>query len=309
MRLHPNARLTPIAREAVVRRVLSGESHRRVAGAVGVSHATIGKWVARHRAEGRQGLQDRSSTPHRRPHKTAAGVERKIEKLRRTRRLTGRAIARLLKMAASTVSAVLRRLGLGRLKSLDPKEPVLRYEWPRPGDLIHIDIKPLNRFARPGHRVEGRGKRPVSKGAGWEYVHVCVDDHSRVAYAEILPDQTGLSCAAFLRRAVRWLARRGVTVKRVMTDNAKAYTVSAAWREALIELKIKRHILTRFYRPQTNGKAERFIKTLKYEWAYGRTYRSSAARAKALPVWLRDYNQKRPHGSLGDKPPATRLKA
>lgn len=309
MRLHPNARLTPIAREAVVRRVRAGESRRRVAEGVGVSHATIGKWVSRYRAEGQGGLQDRSSAPHRRPRKTKAPIERRIEKLRRKRHLTGRAIARILKMALSTVSAVLRRLGLGRLRDLEPKRPALRYEWPHPGDLIHIDIKPLNRFVRPGHRVEGRGKRPRSKGAGWEYVHVCVDDHSRLAYAEILCDQKGMTCAAFLRRAVQWLAKRGVGVKRVMTDNARAYTMAWAWREALEDLGIRRHITTRFYRPQTNGKAERFIKTLIYEWAYGRSYRSSEQRAQALPTWLKHYNQQRPHGGIGYEPPVSRIRA
>jgi len=277
-----------------------------VAGAVGVSHATVGKWVVRYRAEGEAGLQDRSSAPRRIPHKTSSRLERRIERLRRKRR-TGQAIADALSMAVSTVSAVLRRLGLGRLKALEPKRPAHRYEWPRPGDLVHIDVKPLNRFVRPGHRIEGRGRRPRSRGAGWEYVHVCVDDHSRVAYVEILPNQKGETCAGFLRRAARWLARRGVTIRRVMTDNAKAYTDSWAWRDAKAELGIDRHIRTRFYRPQTNGKAERFIKTLLHEWAYGRSYRSSSQRARALPSWVADYNQRRPHGSLGGEPPVSRL--
>jgi len=308
VRLHRNARLTPIAREAAVLRVLGGESRRRVAGAVGASHATIGKWVRRYQGEGQQGLQDRSSAPHRRPRKTRAPIERRIEKLRRRRRLTGRAIARILKMAVSTVSAVLRRLGLGRLKHLEPKKPALRYEWPHAGDLIHIDVKPLSRFVRPGHRIEGRGKRPRSEGAGWEYVHVCVDDHSRVAYAEIFPDQKGPTCARFLRRAVRWLGRRGVPVRRVMTDNAKAYTDAFVWREAVEDLGIQKHLTTRYYRPQTNGKAERFIKTLIYEWAYGRKYQSSSHRARALPSWLKHYNQERPHGGIGYEPPVSRIR-
>ena len=308
MKLHGNARLTPLAREEVVRRVLEeGESHRGVAEAVGVSHATVGKWVARYEAEGTAGLQDRSSAPAHCPHRTPARLERRVERWRR-RRLTGRRIAERLGMARSTVSAVLRRQGLGRLRNLDPKEPVHRYEWPCPGDLLHVDIKPLNRFVRPGHRAEGRGQRPTSKGAGWEYVHVCVDDHSRVAFTEIHEDQTGETCAGFLRRAVAWLNKRKVRVKRVMTDNAKAYTVSRAWREAVEDLGIGRHLTTRPYRPQTNGKAERFIQTLKREWAYGKTYRSSAARAKALPRWTDEYNRRRPHGSLGDQPPETRLR-
>jgi len=308
VKLHGNARLTPIAREAAVRRVLAGESCRGVAGAVGVSHATVAKWLIRYREEGQSGLQDRSSAPQRCPHRTPAPIVGRIEHLRR-KRLTGRAIAEQLRLALSTVSAILRRLGLGRLRALEPRRPAVRYEWPRPGDLVHVDIKPLSRFVRPGHRVEGRGRRPRSRGAGWEYVHVCIDDHSRAAYAEILPDQKGEACGAFLRRALRWFARRGVTVRRVMTDNARAYTHSWAWRDALADHRIQRHILTRFYRPQTNGKAERFIKTLLHEWAYGRAYRSSAQRAAALPNWLTHYNRKRPHGSIGHEPPVTRLRA
>ena len=307
MKLHGNARLTPIAREAVARRVLGGESCRGVAGAAGVSHATVAKWVARYRTAARAGMEDRSSAPRRCPHRTPVALVGRIEELRR-RRLTGKAIARSVRMALSTVSAVLRRLGLGRLTSLEPKEPVMRYEWPRAGDLVHVDVKPLGRFVRPGHRVEGRGRRPRSEGAGWEYLHVCIDDHSRVAYGEILADQKGESCGGFLRRALRWFARRGVIVRRVMTDNARAYTHSWAWRDALADHRIRRHILTRFYRPQTNGKAERFIKTLLHEWAYGCSYSNSDQRARALPAWLLHYNRVRPHGSLGDEPPVTRLR-
>lgn len=309
MKLHPNARTTPHTRLVLVERIRAGASLRAAAEAVGVSRSTAHKWWRRYRAEGRAGLQDRSSAPIRQPRRTHPRRVERIERLRRTL-LTGRAIARQLGMPVSTVSRILRGLGLGRLRALRPKEPVHRYEWPKPGDLIHVDIKPLGRFYRPGHRVTGRQKGYVrSRGARWEYAHVCVDDHSRLAYVEILPTQTAADCAAFLRRAVRWFARRGVRVKRVMTDNAKSYTVSHAWRDALHDLAISRHITTRPYRPQTNGKAERFIQTLIREWAYGRRYRSSTERARRLPAWVRSYNYARPHGSLGDQPPISRLAA
>lgn len=305
MSQHPNARTNPFSRELLVRRIQQERwTVRAAAGAVGVSRGTAYKWLARYRAEGRAGLEDRSSAPRRIPHKTSSRLTRRIETLRR-RRLTGRAIAEQLRLALSTVSAVLRRLGLGRLKALEPKQPSLRYEWPKPGDLIHVDTKPLGRFARPGHRVHGR-RQIRTRGLGYEYVHVCVDDHSRLAYVEILPEQTGEACAAFLDRALRWLARRGIRVRRVMTDNAKAYGAHV-WRDVLRHHGVQRQIYTRPYRPQTNGKAERFIKTMLHEWAYGRSYRSSTQRAKALPAWLSYYNRQRPHGSLGNAPPVSRI--
>lgn len=305
---HPNARTNPFSRQLLVQRIQEGWTVRAAAGAVGVSRGTAYKWLKRYREEGPQGLQDRRSTPRSIPHRTSAQLVRRVEELRR-RFLTGRRIAEQLGMARSTVSAVLRRLGLGRLRALRPKEPVLRYEWPKPGDLVHVDIKPLGRFDRPGHRIHGRGKTPRSKGAGWDFVHVCVDDYSRVAYTEVLEAQTGEACAAFFQRALRWFAQRGVRIRRVMTDNAKAYTVGHAWREVLRRHRIRRHITTRPYRPQTNGKAERFIKTLLHEWAYGRCYRNARQRTKALRPYLRHYNQARPHGSLGERPPVSRLRA
>lgn len=302
---HPNARTNPFSRELLVHRIQQESwTVRAAAEAAGVSRSTAYKWLARYRAEGRRGLEDRRSAPQRIPHKTSSRLTRRIEQLRR-RRLTGRAIAEQLRLALSTVSAVLRRLGLGRLKSLEPKQPALRYEWPRPGDLIHVDTKPLGRFSRPGHRVHGR-RQVRTRGLGYEYVHVCVDDHSRLAYVEILPKQDGEACAAFLHRALRWLARRGVRVRRVMTDNAKAYGAHV-WRDVLRHHGVKRQIYTQPYRPQTNGKAERFIKTMLHEWAYGRSYRSSNQRAKALPAWLSYYNRQRPHGSLGHAPPVSRI--
>lgn len=306
MKLHANARTTPKSRLSLVRRIERGEPIRSAAEAVGVSRATAYKWLHRYQEEGRAGLQDRSSAPHRQPLKTPDRVVRQIEPLRR-KRLTGRAIAERTGVPKSTVSMILRRLGMGRLRDLEPRRPALRYEWPRPGDLLHVDIKPLSRFERPGHRTRRRGELPRSRGAGYDYVHVCVDDHSRVAYVEVLPAQTGEGCAGFLDRAIRWLKRRGVRPRRVMTDNAKAYTVSHAWRDALQRHRIRRHLTTDPYRPQTNGKAERFIKTLLHEWAYGREYPSSERRNRLLPSWVRHYNQARPHGSLGHAPPASRL--
>jgi transposase len=291
---------------ALVERIRSGEPIRAAAEAVGVSRSTAYKWLARYEDEGEPGLQDRSSAPRSIPHRTPARVVRRIETMRR-RRLTGRAIADQLNLARSTVSAVLRRLGLGRLRALEPRRPAVRYEWPLPGDLIHIDVKKLGRFRRPGHRVQRRGQG-CSKGAGYEYVHVCIDDHSRVAYAEIQARDDGPAAEGFLRRAVAWLRRRKVRVRRVMTDNALVYTKSNAWNAALNDLGISRHITTRPYRPQTNGKAERFIKTLLHEWAYGRTYRNSLQRAAAFAPWLKRYNHIRPHGGIGDATPITRIR-
>jgi len=248
-----------------------------------------------------------SSAPHRIPHRTSNRICAGIKRLR-LKRLAALQIAKILGVARSTVSAVLVRLGLNRLRALEPRKPVNSYERARPGELIHLDIKKLGRFQAIGKRFLPRWSATRTRGAGWDFIHVCVDDHSRVAYAEILPDQKGESCAGFLRRAVAWLQRRGVKVRRIMTDNAKAYTASWAWRDALQDLKIKRHITTRYYRPQTNGKAERFIQTLLREWAYARPYRSSNQRAKALPKWLRFYNEQRPHCALRDLTPRSRLR-
>jgi transposase InsO family protein len=231
-----------------------------------------------------------------------------IERLRRLR-MTSTAIAAKLGMAVSTVGAVLRRIGLHRLSRLEPLEPPNRYCRRHPGELIHIDIKKLGRFRRPGHRVTGRAAPNSTKqmGAGWECCHVAVDDTSRVAYVEILPDQTAKTCVAFLERALVWFADRGVTVQRVMTDNGSGYR-SKLHARAIVRLGIK-HIFTRPYRPRTNGKAERFIQTLQREWAYAVVYRTSEHRARALKPWLDFYNHQRPHGALGHQAPATRLPA
>ena len=305
MNLHPSARTTPYSRKLLIDRILAGEPVRTAAAAQGVSRSTAYKWLRRWREEGADGLRDRSSAPKRIPHRTPVSVVRKIEKLRR-KRWTGRAIALKLGLVRSTVSAWLRRLGLGLLRALTPPSVVRRYERDRPGELLHLDVKKLGRFDSPGHRVTGvRGKRNRSRGAGWEFVHVCIDDHSRVAYVEILKNERGVTAAAFLRRAASWFRRRGVSVTGALTDNGSCY-ISKLFARTCAELGVK-HSRTRPYRPQTNGKAERFIQTLLREWAYAKTYRSSSRRQKALPAFLAFYNQERPHGSLGYEPPVSRI--
>lgn len=223
--------------------------------------------------------------------------------LRRTR-MTGPLIARRLKLPRSTVGRVLKTNGLGRLKYLEPPEPPHRYEKRHPGELVHLDVKKLGRFNSVGHRVTGV-RNHAGRGMGWEFVHVCIDDFSRLAYVEILPDEKGVTSAAFLRRAVAWLANQGIRVRRVMTDNGSGY-VAKDFAVALAALRAK-HIRTRPYTPRTNGKAERFIQTMLREWAYARPYAHSAYRRQALPAWLRRYNERRPHGGIGGVPPFTRL--
>ena len=313
MKLHRNARTCPKSRKLLVERILEQNwSLTDAAAAAGVSERTAGKWVARFKAEGEQGLFDRSSAPKRIPHRTPAERIESIKALRRLR-MTAAEIAEALAMALSTVSAWLKRVGLGKRSRLEPPEPPNRYERRHPGELVHVDIKKLGRILKPGHRVTGskrgqakthRDGKPVSL-AGWEFVHVCVDDHSRVAYAEVLSDETAKSAIAFLRRAVAWFAERGIAVERVMTDNGSSY-VSHAHAAACKELAL-RHLRTRPYRPRTNGKAERFIQTLLREWAYGRIYWTSAERTAQLQPWLLHYNFRRPHGALGHQAPATRL--
>jgi transposase InsO family protein len=307
VKLHGNARTTPFSRKLLVDRIESGDSIRAAAEAVGVSRSTAYKWLRRWRAEGPAGLQDRSSAPHHIPHKTPPRLLRRIEALRR-KRWTGRAIAVRLGLARSTVSGWLRRMGLGLLRALTPPRVVRRYEKQRPGELLHLDVKKLGRFRRPGHRVLSRGPGThAGGGMGWDFVHVCIDDHSRLGYVEVLDDEKGATAAGFLRRAVSWLARRKVRVERVMTDNGACYR-SHFFRDELRQAQA-RHIWTRPYRPETNGKAERFIQTLMREWAYAKRYRSSTDRNKALTPWLSYYNRERPHGSLGYEPPVARLRA
>ena len=270
----------------------------------GVSARTASKWRARWRSEGEAGLLDRSSAPRRVPQRTPADRVRVIELLRRLR-MTAAEIAEVLGMALSTVSAILKRIGLGKRSRLEPLEPPNRYECARPGELLHIDVKKLARFSRPGHRILGRGRGRFETAAGYEYLHVCVDDYSRVAYAELLPDERARSAIAFLRRALGFFSARGVTCERILTDNGSAY-LSRAYGLASLAFGL-RHTRTRPRRPRTNGKAERFIQTMLTEWAYARLYATSDERANTLPLWLNHYNYRRPHGSLSHRAPDTRL--
>jgi len=302
MNVHHNARLTPLGREVMIERIEHGWPVARAAKAAGVSARTGYRWLARHRRGER--LCDRSSAPRRCPHRLPAARVAEIERLRR-QRMTGPAIARMLGMARSTVGLVLRRLGLGKLKALDPKAPVIRYERASPGEMIHLDIKKLGRFHVAGHRATGDRQAGRSKHAGWDFLHVCVDDASRLAYTELLPSEGQDDTTAFLERALAWLGRHGVCVERVMTDNGSAYRskrFAAALRQAGA-----RHVRTRPYTPRTNGKAERFIQTSLREWAYGRPYASSEERAQAIQPWTNAYNLKRPHSAIAGLTPWQRL--
>jgi transposase InsO family protein len=308
VKLHGNAKLTPVQRRLLCERIdEDGWTVTDAADAAGISERRGYVWLARWRA-GDRVLADRSSAPARIPNRTPARRVAMIERLRRLR-MTSTEIAAKLGMAVSTVGAVLKRIGLHRLSRLEPPEPPNRYCRRHPGELIHIDIKRLSRFDRPGHRMTGRGqagKRPTVS-MGFEYCHVAVDDTSRAAYVEILPNQTAKTCIGFLERAIAWFAALGVTVQRIMTDNGPGYR-SKLHARTIKRLKIK-HLFTRPYRPRTNGKAERFIQTLLRKWAYFVVYPTSAHRAQALGPWLHFYNHQRPHGSLGHQAPATRLPA
>jgi transposase InsO family protein len=304
MNIHKNARLTPHGRELIVRQIESGQTPEAAARAAGVCPRTARKWLARFKAEGLAGLQDRSSRPHRLYRPTRAASVEKVEALRR-QRFTGKQIAAEVGVSPATVSRILKRLGLNRIQALEPAEPVRRYEREHPGELIHIDIKKLGRFDRIGHRITGDRRQGVSRGIGWEFVHVCIDDASRIAFSQILPDERKESAVAFLKAAIAYYASLGVTVARVMTDNGSCYR-SKAFRDACRDLGL-RHIRTRPYTPKTNGKAERFIQTALREWAYAQAYPDSERRAAELPIWLHRYNWHRPHGSLKSKPPISRL--
>jgi transposase InsO family protein len=304
MNLHKNARLTPQGRLLLVERI-TGQGWRvpQAAQAGGLSTSRAYHWLARYRRGGAAALVDRSSAPQRCTNRTSAERVAEIERLRR-QRLSGPAIARQLAMPVSTVGKVLRRLGLGRLTALEPKPPVVRYQRERPGELIHIDVKKLGRIEAVGHRITGN-PRDTCRGAGWEYVHVCIDDASRLAYSEVLPDERKQTAVSFLEHALARFAGHGVTVERVMTDNGSAYR-SHHWRQACTTLGL-RHLRTKPYTPRTNGKAERFIQTSLREWAYRQAYPSSQARQEALAEWLGHYNTVRPHTALANRPPLTRL--
>lgn len=308
MNSHKNARLGFTGRVQLVHRVVVDRwTAPRVAQASGVSVRTVWKWVRRFRREGRSGLRDRSSRPARSPHQVRPALERRIAQLR-ARRLSGPQIADRLGLPLSTVGDVLRRLGLGRLPSLEPRPPVIRYQRERPGELLHIDTKRLGRIhpGIVGHRITGdRATRGPRQRTGWEYLHIAIDDASRIAYAELLPDEGAASAVQFLQHAVAWYAGLGVTIEAVMTDNAFTYT-QRTYAGITIQLGL-RHLRTRPYTPRTNGKAERFIQTALREWAYVKAYRSSRQRAGALAAFLTTYNTTRPHTAHGRRPPITRL--
>jgi len=308
MNLHGRAELSLNARRRLAARVVEqGWTLGEAAAAAEVSVRTAGKWARRYRAEGDAGLFDRSSAPRRQAFETCPERVEAIAVLRRVR-MTGAEIAECLSMACSTVQGILARIGLGKLSRLEPPEPPNRYERARPGDLIHIDVKKLGRIGArgAGHRATGtRGPGQRSRGAGWEYVHVCVDDATRLAYVEVLADEQATSCIAFLRRAVRFYAAHGIEVEQLMTDNGPGYR-STLHTIACRMLGI-RHLRTRPYRPRTNGKAERFIRTMLGGWAYGAIYGSSRERQSALDGWLHFYNHQRKHGPLSHQPPISRL--
>jgi transposase InsO family protein len=272
------------------------------ADAFGVSTRTVQRWLCRYDAG--EPMTDKSSAPGKVPGRTPARVEAHIERLRRLR-WTSTRIAGTLGLPTSTVCAVLKRLGLNRLSKLEPPEPPNRYCRRHAGELVHVDVKKLGRFTRPGHRVKGRGPGRSNRGAGWEAVHVCVDDATRLAYVEVLPNEQAITTVGFLERAIAWFAERGVTVRQVMSDNGSPYK-SNLWAQTCADRGIE-HLRTRPYRPRTNGKAERFIQTMLREWAYAATYRSSNQRTKALGPWIEYYNCQRPHGSLGKNTPISRL--
>ncbi|MBX3146319.1 MAG: IS481 family transposase [Gemmatimonadales bacterium] len=305
MNQHKLARLTPRGRQQMVDRVADGEPVAEVARQLRLSTVTVWRWWRRYQAEGAAGLQDRSSRPQRSPRATPRWRRRQIAR----RRAAGRSsleIAAELQLPVSTVVQVQRRLGWRRLPPREPPPPIRRYERRVPGALVHLDIKKLGRIGRVGHRIHGDRRQRV-RGIGWEYLHVAIDDATRLAYAALLPDETAASTTAFLQAAVTWFARQGVRWRALMTDNGGGYR-SRVFQAARRQLRI-RHVWTRPYTPRTNGKAERFIRTTLAGWAYAAAYRTSAVRATFLPQWLRYYNQERPHTALRFQTPQQRLAA
>lgn len=306
MNLHSGARTCPASRALLVGRVReSGWTVRRAAEAAGISRRTAHKWLGRYTAEDSASLADRSSRPRRIPGRTPVEWREMILLLRRTK-MTGPQIARALKRPRATVARVLKRAGLERLKKLEVREPENRYQHRRPGDLLHLDVKKLGRISGVvGHRIHG-DRRTRRRGAGWDYVHVAIDDRTRIAYAEVLRDETAETTALFLRRALAWYRTLGIRVRRILTDNGSGY-LARRFAHEVEHLRVVHH-RTRPYRPRTNGKAERFIQTLLREWAYPVAYLTSEARARVLSGWLRHYNRRRPHGSLDGLPPFSRLR-
>ena len=303
MDYHQNARTTVYSREQMARMVLErGLTRKAAAAAFRVSEKTAGKWVRRFQELGRDGLRDRSSRPHRSPRRTLSPLLERVLALRQLRH-NGLRIALAVCLSRATVSRILRRAGLNRLRSLDPPPPVVRYKHKHPGDLIHFDIKRLARIVKPGHRIHGDHSRET-RGAGWEYLHIAIDDYSRISLAAILSDQTHQSAIRFFLMARAFYARFGFSIRRVLTDNGSCYR-HWIFRKTLHDQHVK-HRFTRIYTPRTNGKAERFIQTAIREWAYARSYQNSAERENQLDPWLHDYNFHRPHASLKLNTPASR---
>ena len=305
MDIHKNARTTPHSRMLMIERLRSGWTVAEVADAQGVDPGTVRKWRRRFAAEGEAGLADRSSRPHHSPDRLGEQEEAAILALRRDR-LSGPAIARRLARPVSTIGVVLRRHGLGRLSALDPRPPVTRYEREQPGELIHIDIKKLGRINGVGHRITGnRSGQSNGRGIGWEYLHVAVDDRSRLAFTQLLPSERKEDATAFLNSSLAWFRGLGITAERVMTDNGAAYK-SRDFAAACASNNVV-HKRTKPYTPKTNGKAERFIQSSIREWAYAQPFNSSAERHAAMAPWLHDYNTARPHSALKGKPPISRI--
>jgi transposase InsO family protein len=303
MDIHKNARLTPLLREELARKVLSaGATLNSAAAEFKVSTRTAAKWTARYRAEGAAGLRDRSSRPHRLHRPTSPHLLLQVEQLRRLR-WTGARISQTTGLSPATICRILKRLKLNRIRHLEPASPIIRYEHEAPGDLLHLDIKKLGRIGCVGHRIHGDRKRNA-RHVGWEYVHVAIDDHSRIAFSQVLPNEKGLSAAAFLQAALQFYSQLGIPIRRLLTDNGPCYQ-SRILRQLCQQHGI-RHLRTKPYTPRTNGKAERFIQTALREWAYARAYEHSDQRIQHLPRWLHDYNWHRPHASLKGAPPITR---
>ena len=303
MDYHHHARLTIFSREELAKSVVEGRlSLREAAAERGLSRQSASKWVKRFREGGRAALPDRSSRPHRSPRSVDPELVERVERLRRER-WTGVRIAQTTGLSRATVSRILTRLKLNKAKMLEPKIPIVRYEHAAPGDLLHIDIKKLARIVKPGHGITGN-PRDETRGAGWEFLYVAIDDHSRIAFTAIMPDEKAVSSASFLLQAVTYFARLDIEIRRVMTDNGPCFYADR-FRDACRDLKLK-HIRTRIYTPRTNGKAERFIQTAIREWAYARLYQNSAERQIHLNPWTHLYNWHRPHASLNQRPPISR---
>ena len=303
MDYHHNARLTIYSREQLAKSVLEGRLRLCEAAAEhGLSRQSAARWVRRYRLGGVAALGDRSSRPHRLPRATAAHLVQRVEQLRRERK-TGVQIAQLSGLSRATVSRILTRLKLNKIRMLEPRLPPNRYEHPCPGDLVHIDIKKLARIHKPGHRITGN-PQDETRGAGWEFLYVAVDDHSRMAYVAMMPDEKAISASLFLSQTAEYFLRHNIRLKRVMTDNGPCF-ISDRFKAQCRELELK-HIRTRIYTPRTNGKAERFIQTAIREWAYARLYQNSNERNHHLQPWIHQYNWHRPHASLNQMPPITR---